>query len=331
MGTAVENTTVGTAGLCSQIRAGVRRVCDRARHVEIVSERVPTLLSEIAGRRRDWRSDSPVQFRDLSFSEELHVALVFNAISFCYWPDPTWQVKYCQVPFPRGTWSLLAAIRRDFDSEGWLRSFSSISELTEPQFSRIVRGKGRLPLAATRLEILREVASVVISAFQGDVANLYEGARGDAEDLAALLVDNFSSFRDEAIFGGRVVSFHKRAQLFAADAVRIACGRGVRLGQQRSGLASLTACADYMIPALLQRSGVLRYSQELLHRIHRRESLDAGGRLEVEIRAATLVAADLLADRSGLSPMEINDLLWIWAGEEFARNPAFHRTLTTAY
>ena len=50
----------------------------------------------------------------------------------------------------------------------------------------------------------------------------------------------------------------------------------------------LTVFADYKLPQVLRRLGVLRYAPHLAERIDRLKPLEAGSREEGEIRAATV-------------------------------------------
>jgi len=94
--------------------------------------------------------------------------------------------------------------------------------------------------------------------------------------------------------------------------------------------------ADYRIPQVLKRLGILSYSKELADKINRGVLILKGSEEEVEMRANMVWAVQLmyeeLKDRMpGILPIEINDHLWLLRRQLFPDDNAHHRTLTTAY
>jgi hypothetical protein len=147
-----------------------------------------------------------------------------------------------------------------------------------------------------RAAILRELGAVLLARYDGRFSNvleassaaLYDGGRGFLE----VLVRDFRRFDDVADWEGRDVRFWKLAQLAVwILEVTLPGGLGFR------DLDRLTAFADYIVPAALHAMGILRYSVELDARIARRELIEGGSPEEVELRAHTIHATALLADR----------------------------------
>jgi hypothetical protein len=60
----------------------------------------------------------------------------------------------------------------------------------------------------------------------------------------------------------------------------------------------LTVFAGYKLPKVLRRLGILRYAPHLAEQIDRHELLEAGSREQVEIRAATVWAGELIKPQS---------------------------------
>ena len=79
---------------------------------------------------------------------------------------------------------------------------------------------------------------------------------------------------------------------------------------------------------MLEAYGALRYSSRLNASITVGDHIPAGSPAEIEIRAGTIVAADLLHELTGLSIGEIDWALW------FTRKKVtkpYHLTLTADY
>lgn len=327
--TTYASASAHTLSVPAQVRNAAGLVMEKARHVNIRSEKLPSLVERLEQwRLGSWLRAAPVHFDDLVVVDRLAVALLFNAISFCYWPAPWWDTAWYDSAVRRGSWALLAALRHAIDSGVPILRSEFLRALTEEKLAAVLDGRGRLALLGRRADILREVGSVIDGNLGDRIWALLAQADHYAPAFVASVLERFPSFKDESTFDGSAVPFAKRAQLLTADCHRIL--EATSSGGLR-GFAELTACADYMLPALLAHEGVLVYSSHLQELVERQVPLQSGKEHEVEIRAATIVACDLLAGLWGRPPMAVNDALWLKAGEVFSMTPTHHRTWTEAY
>ena len=102
------------------------------------------------------------------------------------------------------------------------------------------------------------------------------------------------------------------------------------------GIERLTAFADYKLPQMLRREGVLVYEPELAELIASYTLIPAGADAEVEIRAATIWAVELL--RQALAQMGIQQTasaidyrIWLESQDAPADGVPYHRTRTIYY
>src|SRR5205814_1260354 len=100
-------------------------------------------------------------------------------------------------------------------------------------------------------------------------------------------------------------------------------------------LDQLTAFADYKLPQVLRHLAVLAYTPALAERIDKQELLGAGSAEEVELRAATVWACELLRREmakqgSALTAAEIDLRLWL-IGQHSSDMQPYHRTRTIYY
>jgi hypothetical protein len=145
-------------------------------------------------------------------------------------------------------------------------------------------------------------------------------------------------FRDASVYKGRLVHFYKRAQIFVAD-IWGAYGRPTDVNHPYyfHDIDRVTMFADYRIPQILLQVGVLEYSDSLLTKIVNREVIAFGAEEELEIRAATVVAVEMIRDRLkekkdvSLLAVEIDWLLWNWGEQVKEEIKPHHRTLTIFY
>ena len=98
----------------------------------------------------------------------------------------------------------------------------------------------------------------------------------------------------------------------------------------------LTVYADYKLPQVLRKLGILHYDEELAYRVDSLIPLPAGSRMEVEIRAATVWAGELMRQSllpkvPGLTAAHIDFWLWEAGQKKDLTDKPYHRTRTTAY
>jgi Potential Queuosine, Q, salvage protein family len=196
-----------------------------------------------------------------------------------------------------------------------------------------LQGRGVIPLVRERCAHAREVGRVLLDKFDGQCARLVERSSFDAAGVSQSVIEHFSSFRDAPVYHGLTVPIYKRAQIVAADLYG-AYG-GERWGALK-GVERLTCFADYKLPQILRRWGVLRYSDSLAQRIDARIEISAGSDEEIEIRALTVAAVErmraaLSTRRIGLNSVEIDWALWDTAQVPSPDGKPYHRTRTIYY
>lgn len=116
-------------------------------------------------------------------------------------------------------------------------------------------------------------------------------AKSSAARLVNILARDFRCFRDEFPFEGRrkPVRFLKRAQILVADVW--ACFDGEGYGYFYD-IDKITMFADYRLPQILNAMGALYYSPKLVSAIARKEHLESGGYLELQLRGKSMVFED---------------------------------------
>lgn len=95
------------------------------------------------------------------------------------------------------------------------------------------------------------------------------------------------------MYKGRQVFLYKRAQIFAADLWGAFKGQG--LGELND-IGSITMFADYIVPAILEQLGVLKYSSALAHTIQKVSEICSGSEEEVELRACSVHAVEKMRE-----------------------------------
>lgn len=323
------------ACLTDDIRAAAARVAAKARHVSLSPPAIAPLLSELLAVPR-----MPMTSLDLrtlgggvSAEQKAAYALALDAVNF--------GSGYFELARQRGVAleyaDLALHLRRAFDDEGFdaPQRWAEVTPALCHDIFRIPAGAHPQldELMALFSAHLREAGERLMADYGGKAAHLVEAAGGSAENLAAR-VAAWPGFADVADHGGLSVPIYKRAQIFAAD-VWLSFG-GAGLGAF-TDMDRLTIFADNMVPHVLRHAGVLSYSDDLAARIDAGEEIAAGSAEEVELRAVSIHACELMRDAAhatghrGITAVNLDHMLWNRGyGPALVSLPR-HRTRTVWY
>jgi hypothetical protein len=131
-----------------------------------------------------------------------------------------------------------------------------------------------------------------------------------------------------------MIKLYKRAQILPADLYGAFGGQGWGAFDD---IDQLTAFADYKVPQVLEKLGLLRYDPALDARIRQGLELPHHGEEEVELRAATIWGVELLREamaRHGraVKAIEVDWMLWeMGLSIQPPADKPYHLTRTTAY
>jgi hypothetical protein len=323
--------------------------------VRIDPERVETVAADLAANPTigsEWGGDDDstagLHFRDGTWRTAAWV-LVLDALNFCFWaqgddPNARWRVTFRDRVYD-GYWALAAALTRAVEEGFPLWDASYLAGISEGDLATILRPSHPAgapattpgPLFPERLANLRELGRGLLAGSSGVATDggemairvLLDEAGRSAARLVDLVATRFPSFADVATYGDLRVPLYKRAQILVSDL------HGADAATF-TDLDVLTAFADYKVPQVLRRFGILAYAPDLAARIARRDLIPAGSPTEVEIRAATVWACELLrravaARGVMLRTFEIDWALWSIGQSLPPGSEPYHRTRTIYY
>lgn len=208
-----------------------------------------------------------------------------------------------------------------------------LQNINREKFNEILNGNIEIPLLDERVKCLNKAGEVLLKYFNGSFMKVFEAANGDAIELTNLFIKFFSSFNDYVTFEGEKIEFHKRAQL-NTDMINYRLAK--RGEKELSNLDKLTAFADYKVPQMLRKFGILKYTPELATKIDSYEEIEAGSREEIEIRATTIWAVEemkeVLRPRfPQITARQLDDHLWSLGQTKSPDDKPYHRTKTIYY
>jgi hypothetical protein len=308
-----------------------RPVVEAARHVRIDGAAVRDVAARLAAGemvRPDW--NTRYHYAGEPAATALYI-LVMDALNFCFWGEPRWKIVY-EGETLDGYWALAAALKRAALAGDLPLDPAALATIDEARLGAILAGEGVIPLLAERAANLRELGAGLRDRWGGDVARLIGAADGGAPRLALLLAREFPSFDDRTTYAGREVRLFKRAQIAAGDLWGALDGQGLGAFDD---LGALTAFADYKVPQVLRRLGLLVYDDHLAGLVDGRVELPPGSPEEVEIRAATIWGVEELrrAMTAAGRPVRAFEIDWhLWeAGQRVRDDKPYHRTRTMYY
>lgn len=317
------------------ILESIKPVVADLKHVEINREGITAFCRRhpaISIKLPDWRHDFIYPWENAAAADFF---LLFNCINFAFWAKGggvKWRIEY-KGRWHDGAYGLMGALTRALEDGLPMLDGSFLAGMTEKRLREILRGEGDLVLFPERVDILREVGKGLVENYGGSFRGLLDGARGSAATLARLLVDRFPSFDDSCRVGGRRVRFYKRAQLAPAMIYQRFGGAGK--GAFRD-IDDLTVFADYKLPQALRKAGILRYGQALAAKVDSRELIPPCSPEEIEIRACTIWACELIKAEYARMGQKMNSVtldafLWLMGHEKTTDERPYHLTETIYY
>lgn len=325
--------------------SSTRWVVEHASNVWINTDRVESACAALLARYTP--TTEPVWYERFHFHDgterTVNWLLLLDALNFCFWAEKgqsRWRIDY-HGEILDGYWAEAASLTRAVEEGIALWDAEYLSTMSREDLAHIFRSVQEagglagemIPLFDKRLEHIHEVGRVLLERYDGQFARAIEQAGRSAVKLTLLLAQDFSSFRDSAAYRDHKIHFYKRAQICVADLYGAFGGK--RWGAF-TDLAKLTIFADYKLPQVLRHYRVLEYHPRLAERVDDQELLAPGGEEEVELRAATIWACELLrremshASGRTITAVEIDQLLWYLAQNTSGMRP-YHRTRTIYY
>lgn len=326
------------------VLSSTRRVVEVGEHVWMNEERIEVLSDQwIEERNKQGPHVAPVSSWDERYhffdgsERTINWLLVLDAVNFCFWAEkgqPRWRIHYNGERL-NGYWAEAAALKRAVEEGVPLWDAQYLSTIADETVAAIFRGEPQepaIPLFQQRVDNMREVGRVLLEQYDGQFTHAIESVQGSAVQLALLLAQKFPSFHDVARYHGHDVSLLKRAQICVADIHAAFSGEKWGAFHDRE---QLTIFADYKLPQVLRYYRVLEYAPALAARIDAQELLAAASEEEIEIRAATVWACELLRralQRKGqsMSAADIDQKLWL-LGQTIPDMKPYHRTYTIYY
>lgn len=319
----------------NEILTSIQPVIGRSRNVHINQKTITEFLESV--KDKDF-NDS--EFHDETIlkgaSEEQQIALtvLYNSLNFCYWGEPKWTISINGSEFD-GSAGMLRALKKGIESGFPLLDPKYLATMPEDDLQKVLEGNIEIPLFQNRLQLLRDLGNGVLDRFSGSFTAIADKGKNDALGIVKVLVDELPTvFRDEADYYGSKVKFYKRVQLVPAHLDDLS--KFGLIPRSISRIKELTAFADYKVPQLLRKFGILEYSDKLADIVDNKTEIAEESEEEIEIRANTIWAIELVTriveERfPQATPAKVDGIFWFRGQVKSSDDKPYHRTKTIWY
>jgi Potential Queuosine, Q, salvage protein family len=220
-----------------------------------------------------------------------------------------------QVDYAGQHWSdsdaEFACIKRAVDNGMPFLDGHYLANVSRAELDQVFAGNIEMPMLDQKLEVLHQVGGLLAEKYDGRFHNfvrccsprVYDNGNG----LVDRLVKEFPRFNDVSMLDGHEIKFYKLAQLgvWMLYATLHASGK-FRLDDPQT----MTAFADYIVPAALRLHGITSYAEGLENAINSHQLIPRDFRWEVEIRAHCIYATALLTEEiNKLRPPELQVII----------------------
>ena len=295
-------------------------VVDNSNYIHIDESKIDNFISELGDIQYiHWSEDINL---DLNEKEWILLVFIIESMNFCFWKKPKWKITY-NNELISGSNALFYSVIKKVEEDKNFLNIEYLDNISFDEFKNIFKGEEECPLIENRFNNFKETITYIKN---HDFYNELFNIKTDIE-LRSYIVDNFSHFKDESIYKGKVIHFYKRATLLVNDLYRISNTIKNNIGN----VDNLTGCADYAIPRIFRDYGLLVYNEELAKLIDSEELIAHDSEMEIEIRANMLYLIELIKNKlNGINSIELDSIIWNM-GHRIPKKSNSHHTITIYY
>lgn len=318
-----------------KILYSTKQIVENLNFIEINSNKFEEICNDILSQLKVGLDPVEKHFGHANTLEKI-VQLIFleDTVNFCFWEEKgkeKWKIEWPKGHLTSGGWySLGACFQRAMSNKIPVLDAEYMSEITEKQTEDLFEGVNniKIPLLKERQRALQESGRVLAEKYDGQFINLLETANFDAINIIELILKDFSFFRDLLNIQGRNIYFLKRAQICVQD---LSYNKSMHKKMKIKNIDILTAFADYKIPQMLRKYGLITYKKSLAEKVDNYILIPKDSREEIEIRSVTIWCIELIRQKlNEYTAGDIDNALWLISQDNKGINP-YHRTYTIYY
>jgi len=300
-------------------------VVKNSKKVKIDKENIKLLSKKLLKILKSPKWPAEVHFQSKNADYLLTYLIILGALNFCFWPNK-WQTKYKNKIYS-DYFSLSLRLKRMFEEN----KNNDLNYLRKISFSGFEKFLGKnCPLLEKRYEIFKSLIEILIKKYP-QPTKFVLSANHSAKILLEKIYCELPYFDDISFYKTRKIYFLKKAQILIADIYGAFKGKDIGYFKD---LNYLTCFPDYLLPKILTHYEILKYSKDLEEKIKNKKLIPAGSSEEVEIRANTVWAIEILKNYLNKLGLKIRsfELDWyLWNKAERLKSKLPHHLTKTIY
>ena len=317
--------------LFDQVRASCARVTNKADYVSINLE----LLHDYAETLTQTPDDTPFYDTEHHFlgneAETVAYILILDTINFGSGYFPFLKKREALS----GYFTVSTSLKDWFEQKGppTPEQLANL-ELHEVAaiFQQPLKHPGNKELMQLFTQALNDLGALLTQHYNSKYTTLIQKAEHSANTLGNQLLA-MPMFQDKSLHKDQEVFFYKRLQITASDLALALNNKGLGFFED---INEVTLFADNLVPHVLHVDGILKYEQNLEDRLKRNPFLEAGSQEEVEMRAVSIHAVELLTQHlqnqgNMFYTRDLDMVLWNRGLNQKYRDAPRHRTQSVFY
>ena len=319
--------------MSSKVLETTKIVCGHSKSVSIDEDAVKKYCNAKNNIQfKHWYSIAPVDVESLSLTEALNYAVLLNSLSYCYWENPKWEINYNEKKYD-GAIAMMVCVFRIVNRYKGIKCFSDLNKYTIDEFAHDLKGNREISLFNKRYNNMKQIVGTITDKYDDNILKLLDKGDYDALKICEIIANEFSGFNDKSEYNNEQVYYYKKAQLMVGDINHILVSKKTNT---ITNIDKLSACADYKLPMVLQRYGILKYERELNGKIISKVRIEKDSTYENEIRSNTIWAVEMIKRQMAingniLTSLQINDELWLDGQTKELNDSNYHLTETEYY
>lgn len=311
-------------------------IYENSKHIKVNKDQIIKISEQFAKEDLvipEW--NDPV-FLDTNWWEVVDFFFLANSINFAFTDFKSkikFETEYQGVKWRRA-YGMFACLKRAYENKIPILDSNYLKQISKGDMKKIFSGNIEIPMLDERTDIFREVGKILSEKYLGSFSCLLTSSQNklfnNNKGLVEKLVCDFPSFNDSMKYKGKKVCFYKRAQLAPAMLYE----KFHKKFELFKDIDKLTVFADYVLPKALRDLGIFEYSKALKNKVDNGVLIKSNSKTELEIRACTIHAADILIKEINqrkekkINALHLDYKLW----SESRKTPSLHHlTETIAY
>ncbi len=311
-----------------KILESTKFVVYNAKYVKINKEKIKEFCKNFNEQHINHWLDNFDIIKKLDDEEKLNFILIIDSMLFSFWGEPKWNIEYRGEKYD-GANAMIYSFIKAIEEKIPILTPDYLKKLNENELKSVTKGNVEIPLIKERIEILNQIGRCLSRI---KLSILMKESNRDLSKAVELIIKNIPTFDDYSIYLNKKVYFYKRVQLFISDIIHFF--DNIYFDSKDQG--ELTACADYKLPQILRKLGIIEYSDELANKVDMKIEIPENSKKEVEIRASTVWAVEYIKNElkprfQNITSIDIDIYLWNQGQIKFPNDKPYHLTRTIAY